>query len=120
MELTIRTLYLNRSLKIENVPVYSCPECEKHQLVGQSSSVIMNLIHESRRTNEKRKVIPFEKKSELAQLLVMAYHQQGISYENKSIHEDVQDLLDELNMNGDLEESFWKKEIKRTIEKYVQ
>ncbi|WP_339061392.1 hypothetical protein [Tepidibacillus marianensis] len=120
MELTIRTLYLNRRLKIENVPVYSCPVCENHQLIGQTSSMIKDLIHEASHTNEKRKAVPFEKKSELAQLLMMAYHRQEISYDHDFIHEDVQDLLDELTMNGDVEETYWKKEIKRTIEKYVQ
>ncbi|MFV9510277.1 YgiT-type zinc finger protein [Tepidibacillus sp. LV47] len=119
MEITIRTVYFKRNIKIENVPVYSCPVCENHQLLEQSKVLMKEMIEEFDERKEKDKVIPFEEKCELGQLLVMAYHQQEHPYIEETIQEDVQDLLDELMIEGESEESYLTEEIRKKIEKYV-
>ncbi|TCS83214.1 hypothetical protein EDD72_106143 [Tepidibacillus fermentans] len=119
MEITIRTVFFNHNIKIENVPVYSCPVCENHQLIGHSEILMKEMINEIDLTEKKVRVIPFENKCELAQLIMMAYNQQEHPYIEGSIQEDLQDLLNELMVEGELEESYWMEEIRKKIEKYV-
>ena len=122
MELTIRTVHVNRNVKVQNVPVYSCPVCGDHQLIEQTTSLMKDMVEEADHLNSngENETIPFEERSELAQLLLMAYYLQEMGSENESMQQDVEELLDELILNRNVEESYWKEDIKKTIEKYVQ
>jgi len=119
MEVTIRTLSFKRNLQIKNVPVYSCPSCERDELVDPIKPKIKKLTWKAERKEIDKKIIHFDKESELAQFVLMAYYDQEYSGNEHTIHEELHDLLDEMLLNGVTEDE-WKDVIQNKLGKFVQ
>lgn len=119
MEVTIRTLHFKRDLQIKNVPVYSCTSCDRDELVDPIKPKIQNLTWKFDRKQKGKQIIQFDKESELAQFILMAYYDQEYASDKDVIHEDLHDLLDEMLMYEATEEE-WKDVIQDKLGKFVQ
>lgn len=118
MEITLRTLYFNKKIEIKNVPVYSCSSCSANELMQQVKPKVRTIIKDAVKKSKKQ-TLYLDKYSELVQLITMLYNEQDHPYKGKSIHGEVEELLEAFLIEDSLEEKHLDEQIHQKIEKMV-
>jgi len=118
MDITLRTLYFNRKIEIKNVPIYSCTTCGNNELIPPIKEKIKEVIDDHKNIQRKETVY-FEQKSELAQLLILAYHKQDFPYKDEKLQEEIEELLEHLYFNELNKDHGFEQKLHKKIERYM-
>lgn len=118
MEITLRTLFYNKNLKIKNVPVFSCDSCGHHEVMGPAKAKIKSILKDTDFMKEKGTLF-FDSYCELAQLLMIAFNEQDHPLKENSIQTEIEELLESINRKDTSNGMYLKEQIHKKIEKLV-
>jgi hypothetical protein len=111
MNLLLRTIVFSQKVTVHNVPVYSCPICNRNEMHPSVKPQLKSIISELG-TRPKKQKIYFQDVSELAKLLYLA---SSSEYDDRSVndilHYRINELLDLLNVAEALNDPVWVDEI---------
>ncbi|MFD2670239.1 hypothetical protein [Marinicrinis sediminis] len=111
MGIYLRTVVFSRQMEIENVPVYTCDECEVYQVLPSVKEHVKALLTQQEETASKH-AVDLASENEIAQLLSMAADEQYEHYElNEMVEERINQLLDMLIMAKALHNEEWVKDV---------
>jgi len=113
MSIGLRTvIFSNKKIKIENVPVYSCPVCERSEVLRDVKPELCALLETSEAEPGRREIL-FQEINELAFLLHEAARKERAHVPvEKIVEERVNDLLDMLLLARSLGDDGWAGELR--------
>lgn len=118
MDVTLRTVYFNNT-KFKNVPVYTCTYCDHNELVDHAKAEIKRLVID-RTKGMKKEEIQFDQHCELAQLLVIAYHNQELPHIDETLFTEIEDLLDQALFENTPEEyNYLRQKVHKKLDKIL-
>jgi|GEM_PF-6409567 len=116
MDITIRTVFYNKQVKIHNVPVFSCDSCNNNELMEKGK---LTRIINRYGTFELESELSFDKFSELAQLIVMGYNEQNAFSMNDVIQHEVMELVKSFFVEESIDEKRLSEIIREKISRFV-
>jgi hypothetical protein len=112
MEVTLRKVVYRKVVGIENVPVLTCPQCDKYRVIHQAKRDLLQLL--KRLGGEPAAtVLQFEKYCPFARIL-KALDEDPIK-SREGARDQVNELLDLYLLAQSVHDEHWMKEIKRKL-----
>jgi hypothetical protein len=115
MTIRLRTVIYSGKVEIENVPVFSCNDCNSSEVFQGAKPDLTYLIGTLGSKPEKQQ-LPFQEYNELAHLMYMVSDKDHMNMPIESILEErINQLLDLLLLSGSLGDSCWTEDIRRRL-----
>jgi hypothetical protein len=117
MKLTLRKVVYQKVVDIENVPVYTCPECERNHVLENIKLELTDLIRNLGEHPCKLQV-KFEEHSSFTRLLV-SLKENDISLPDEQKKQDhINELLDLYLLAQSLKDESWVTEISTRLKRF--
>jgi hypothetical protein len=116
MEMKLCTVIYSGKVAIDDVPVYSCPECQHSEVLPEVKPELAGLIR-TLGSNPQKQHISFGDVHELAHLMKMLPNRDPLHASFQAVVEErVNELLDLLLLAKQLRDELWKQEVLQKLE----
>lgn len=115
MNIHLRTVIYSTKVEIENVPIFSCKECNRSEVFSAVKSELTGLIDKLGSQPGKQQ-FSFPEFSELAHLMHKVSDKEHVNIPVETIiGERINELLDLLLLAGSLDDEQWKDDIHKRL-----
>jgi len=115
MSIRLRTVIFQNKVEIENVPIYSCDDCQRSELFPPIKQELTGYIRKLGSKPEAATIL-FDEMSELAGLMHKVTHKDNQIYTVESIiQERVNELLDTLLLAKSLGDDAWVEDVRHRL-----
>jgi hypothetical protein len=115
MSIRLRTVIYQNKVEIENVPIFSCEECQRSEVFAEVKPELTGIIGDLGNVPEKRQLY-FNDISEIAHLMVKVTEKKHASDPvEKIVEERVNELLDLLLLAQSLQDEPWISDIRKRL-----
>lgn len=120
MSIGVRNVIFSNKVSIENVPVYACGQCERHEVLPDVKRHLTEMIHQLGGRPEKQ-TIPFHESNELAFLIHEATKKERREISlDVIVRERVNQLLDLMLLARSLNDELWSEELRGRLSQIAQ
>jgi hypothetical protein len=116
MNIKLRTVIYKNKVEIENVPVFSCEDCRRSEVLAEVKSELTGVIGKLEQTTSKQH-IHFNDISEIAHLMFKVTEKQyAADPVEKIVEERINELLDLLLLAQSLQDEPWVEDVRKRLE----
>lgn len=116
MNIKLRTVIYKNKIEIENVPVFSCEDCRRSEVLAEVKSELTGVIGKLEQTTNKQH-IHFNDISEIAHLMFKVTEKQyATDPVEKIVEERINELLDLLLLAQSLQDEPWVEDVRKRLE----
>lgn len=116
MNIKLRTVIYKNKIEIENVPVFSCEDCRRSEVLAEVKSELTGVIGELEKTDDKQHV-HFNDICEIAHLMFKVTEKQYATEPvEKIVEERINELLDLLLLAQSLKDEPWAEDVRKRLE----
>jgi hypothetical protein len=120
MHLTLRSVIFQKKVEIINVPVFTCPKCDKTEVMPLVKNDLTKVVHKLGNRPAEQKV-SLSEFSEITHLILQVTNQNRMDEPVEKIIEDrINELLDMMLLAQSLKDHQWMKQIRKRLTEIMQ